>query len=302
MTDKKIRSMTKPELIATLKECGEKIHTVKQIHDEILKIREDLDADGLLDQLKAAHADGVTKYEEIEEFYEAMFVDDAENKSMKIGLEETIAQIEEIKKEMLGSPEKGVSGYIDKIKESIAKHDEKCGELLRKIETDLSAGATAFILAKNFRDKVEECKKSRKMWERWTVGVFSLAGVTLFILSLDMSIPSNSEEIIFYIFRSFSLLGVLVWLGVFMGNRRAENRKLEESYKHKEVMASSFSGYKESIKELDDAEKSLLTKHMDNLLDAIKKDSSNFLSAKGEGHPLTGGDNRKTGETQSEPR
>ena len=71
-----------------------------------------------------------------------------------------------------------------------------------------------------------------------------------------------------------------------MGNRRAENKKLEEAYKHKEVMAKSFTGYKKSIEELSDDDKTLLIELMKDLLDAIKKDSSSFLSSKGESHPV----------------
>ena len=72
---------------------------------------------------------------------------------------------------------------------------------------------------------------------------------------------------------------------IFLGNRRAENRKLEDAYTHKEVMARSFAGYKKSIEYLSEDDKTLLTKLMEDLLAAIKKDSSDFLSAKGEKHP-----------------
>ena len=201
---------------------------------------------------------------------------------------------------MLGRPEEGVSGYIDKLKNSLDEYQKRYDDLYQEIETTLRSGATTVSLTKNFSDKVKEYKISRRIWERGLFCLFMVAVVGLYFSGIH--IPPYGKELVPYIFKTFSLAGILIWVAIFMGNRRAESRKLEESYKHKEVMARSFVGYKESIKELDDAEKSLLTKHMDNLLDAIKKDSSNFLSAKGEGHPLTGGDNRKTGETQSEPR
>jgi hypothetical protein len=71
-----------------------------------------------------------------------------------------------------------------------------------------------------------------------------------------------------------------VWLAMFIGNRRAENKKLEESYKHKEIMARTFVGYRESISEIDDKDNTLILKHMENLLDALKVNSSDFLNSK----------------------
>ena len=98
MTDKKIVNMTKPELIATLEECEGKISALNYVQDEIAQIRIDLNNGVLLEQFRMAHTDSIAKHEEIEIFYKATFVDDAENKSMKTGLEETVAQIEETKK------------------------------------------------------------------------------------------------------------------------------------------------------------------------------------------------------------
>ena len=288
MTEKKFIDMSKPELLLTLQECGPEIDAIKDTYDRVMQVRGFL-GDGFLGEIGAARNDGLQKYKEIVEFHKTALARDAENKSMNAELEETIAQIEETKKEMLGSPEEGIaSGYIDEIKKEFKEHQEFYAELYQKIEAELLSGATTVSLAKNFNDKVKEYKENRKIWEISTVVLFSVVGAMLLAFSVAIPIPSNSEGIILYSFRTFPLLGVFGWLAVYMGNRRAENRKLEEAYKHKEVMARSFAGYKEFIKELDADDKSLLTKHMNNLLVAIEKDSSGFLSAKGERHPLTG--------------
>lgn len=45
-------------------------------------------------------------------------------------------------------------------------------------------------------------------------------------------------------------------------------------------MASSYTGYRDAIEELEEDDRELLVNHMNNLLDAIKKDSSEFLNSK----------------------
>lgn len=77
-----------------------------------------------------------------------------------------------------------------------------------------------------------------------------------------------------------------IWLLIFIWNRRAEAKKLEEWYKHKEVMARSFIWYKKSIEDLEweikDEDKELMKLHMKNLLDTINQDTSSFLNSKWE--------------------
>jgi hypothetical protein len=45
-------------------------------------------------------------------------------------------------------------------------------------------------------------------------------------------------------------------------------------------------GYKKSITEMTDADNELMNIHMNNLLNAISKDSSKFFEIKGESHPV----------------
>lgn len=77
-----------------------------------------------------------------------------------------------------------------------------------------------------------------------------------------------------------------VWLAIFFGNRRAESKKLEELYKHKEVVARSFVGYKKTLEEIGDEDKTLLREHMKNLLGAVSENSATFLNPEGDRHPF----------------
>ncbi len=51
-------------------------------------------------------------------------------------------------------------------------------------------------------------------------------------------------------------------------------------------MARSFMWYRKSVEELNTNDNELLEKHMNNLLTAIGKDSSEFLINQSESHPL----------------
>ena len=58
------------------------------------------------------------------------------------------------------------------------------------------------------------------------------------------------------------------------------------SGKHKEVMARAFVGYKQTLEELGDRDKTLLKTHMDNLLKAMSENSATFLNPEGDKHPV----------------
>jgi hypothetical protein len=114
--------------------------------------------------------------------------------------------------------------------------------------------------------------------------------IVLWYISIWIWETPTIEDILLYWLYRLPLVSAVIWLAIFVSNRRAEAKKLEESYKHKEVMARSFMGYKDSIKQLQQAmwtdDFTLLTKHMDNLLDSIATDSSKFLIDKWEKHPF----------------
>lgn len=162
-------------------------------------------------------------------------------------------------------------------------HEKKYKELYNKIEKELLSGATTVSLAKEFNDKAKEFKMTRINWQRGIICVLTMAILTT-VVSFYLYIDVGSIQKWLF---SLPTYGFLIWMVIYMGNRRAENAKLEEMYKHKEAMAKTFFGYKKSIEELTEDDKNLLIKHMENLLEAIKKDPSNILSSKGEKHFAT---------------
>jgi hypothetical protein len=107
-----------------------------------------------------------------------------------------------------------------------------------------------------------------------------------FIFDSVKNITLEYKDVYLHLLLNLPFLIFAIWWLIFVLNRRAEAKKLEESYKHKEVMARAYVWYKESITELDNTDNQLLETHMSNLLEAMKVDSSDFLSSKWENHPF----------------
>jgi len=238
-----------------------------------------------------------SKVSELLKYHKEIFEGDEENDSIKQSFETYLKESEvlfndtESKKNNLDifyekifgkKDEKGeIDGGLEK---EITKYESRYKTLFDKIES-LLPGATTAGLAKVFSDKVDAYKTSGSRWTWISFGLLVL--LTIYYIykpltaeTLDQTLMGLLNRLPFIIFA--------VWLVVFSGNRRAEDRKLEESYKHKEVMARSFVGYKEQIEDLEqsDKDKVLLKSHMENLLSAIAANSGDFLDKKGDNSPL----------------
>lgn len=183
--------------------------------------------------------------------------------------------------------------HIDTLEKALGELEEKAqliqsqSETLRnQIETELHAGVTSVNLSKSFADKVTEYHKNSKFWSVFFVllmlALLVYYGAATFSVEKILNLQDVWRHLIF---RSpFWVFGI--WLAIFFGNRRAESKKLEELYKHKEVMARSFVGYRQTLIELGDEDKALLKEHMGNLLKAMNENSATFLNTEGDKHPL----------------
>lgn len=175
--------------------------------------------------------------------------------------------------------------YFNRIEWQIKKFDEQ----YEKIKKELDAWATNVALSKVFNDKVKDYDNSEKYWALCFILVLTSMIFFLIIISITNFFTwkiNTLTEIFYHILFNLPLFVFIIWLSIFIWNRRAEAKKLEESYKHKEVMARAYIWYKESISDLTNDNNKLLEKHMENLLNAMSVDSSEFLSSKWENHPF----------------
>jgi len=305
MDGKPFKKMTKNEIRQLFEEAGKNIGLINSFVQEIEKSKQTIaDANEKINGENGFLSQIETRSQEIKEAHDELVVDDDKGDSVKTQLENLFEEfekskekIEEVQNNVLGyekTNEAGetqkIQGLFEKINDFHQKQKEKYEILYRQIEEELEAGTTSVNLSKSFADKVREYFWSGIVWS----SLFIVAVVVIVIYSY-ITITEEGQYITtindawrFLIFRA-PLIAFAVWLVGFLGNRRAESKKLEESYKHKEVIARSFVGYRETIEGFNDSDNKLLEKHMGNLLEAVSKNSSEFLNFEGERYPLIEG-------------
>ncbi|MDD4151577.1 MAG: hypothetical protein PHR68_03105 [Candidatus Gracilibacteria bacterium] len=318
---KTINGMNASELKQLLRDTIEKINqidgSISQIDANLLKSSESNDkVDSLLYDITDAyneiygfegnenHDPKESKLDKLKEAYNTIIIGNDENIALKTQIEEFVTYIEtkklevdKFKKQIFGDlktkddgTEERIPGLFDNINNFHTSQKEKFQTLYDKIEEELTAGTTSVALAKVFSDKVVDYNKENNKWSN--IFIF----IILFILgyyalsTINNDTINNLSELGNFLLLRAPFFAMAIWLLIFIGNRRAEAKKLEEGYKHKEVMARSFIGYKKSIEDLEgeikDEDKELMKLHMKNLLDTINQDTSSFLNSKGENHPF----------------
>ncbi len=250
--DKKIEKMTKSELLDCIKSATKMTGDIDSIYDDVCEKRDAI-------------------------------------KDLTSKLKEHDKDFQQLKYAFFGSGikeerEQGAIGDMGKRINELEESQNRVNKLEAKINKELLSGTTTISLSKNFKDKASEYKKSRRIWEGSLILILIFA--ILYSIQYVNIAKTNIVEVFINFIPHIPTFILIVWLVIFIGNRRAESKKLEESYTHKAVVSQSFTGYKKSIADLDGEDKVLLSTHMGNLLATINKDSSIFLSAKGENHPV----------------
>lgn len=274
---------------------------VKEMHDSVVNLN-------AKQELSNVIADAGKLLQTIKSYHSQVF--DGDEESGESSIQEQISDLiqllaahknefDDLKKSMLGGFSKDEEGkkhktlgYIREIQKKFEGYEAQYQKMYQRIDGVLLSGATTVALAKHFNTKVKEYSQARKRWERMLFLLFVVGFVGLSVAAIFFPYSGEWREWIPLLLRQVPFISLFVWAVFLVGNRRAENQKLEESYKHKEVMAQSFTGYRKSIEEISTKDTELLQTLMRDLLDAIKQDSSAFLSAKGENHPVADATNK----------
>ena len=293
MTDKRtINQMKVGDLRNLVTELLDKINAIEKAHNKIAQIADDAIIAKTQDHMRTINrwygqifgnsmqTGAVSIKEQIDDWIESLKEHEDKFDAMEMEMHGGVTVDEE-------GNEQEKPGYIKAVKEKLDGYEDRYTKLYNRIEKTLLPGATTVELTKHFNAKMKEYSTARKIWEGVVAILFVCGFGILVYLAANASYPTNWREWVFWLLRYAPAFSIFIWLMVWAGNRRAENHKLEESYKHKEVMAQSFTGYKKSIEEISGNDKELLETLMRDLLDAIKQDSSAFLSAKGENPPIT---------------
>ena len=221
--------------------------------------------------IEQSHSIVVQKEEEIKSKLEAILQihSEAENKK---------SEIEKLKSE--------TKAAFEKINDFYQKQEERYLAFYKQIEEELKAGTTSVNLSKSFADKVGEYHKNSRLWSWYFIALLIVLIIYYGIITFSINEVKTLQDVWRHLGFRFPFLVFGIWLAIFFGNRRAESKKLEELYKHKEAMARSFVGYKKTLEELGDEDKVLLKQHMENLLKAMSENSASFLNSEGDKHPF----------------
>jgi len=211
--------------IETIKnQSSEAIGEIKTLKDEIEETR-----DELTEKLNAVEV----KKEDIDKFFIKIFGEEDEQGKRSGGLSARLSQKEKEADTFLNTQEK------------------RYKELFEKIES-LLPGATSTGLAQAYYDQKTSYKWPVIIWAI----VFILALVGVFItglLSYENGVKLSFEELLDVQQATSKLIAripfffALIWLAAFSSKQYRQNKRLEQEYAHKEVLAKSYQGYKREL-------------------------------------------------------
>lgn len=304
--ERTINGMKKWDLLSlikkTLKDIAQiesSLTTIQNIEEEISWSNDKVNSEEwFFKKIEDAYKKIDEKFNQINWYYQKLLIDeedDDDDKSIKTQIDLVFneintykEEIEEFKKKIRWYKEweKEIEWLFDSINNFHDKQQEKYNKLYAKIEEELQAGTTSIALAKVFTDKVTSYKQASEKRSNRFIRVLIFIICYFGVISIIFPLTEIEDVLLSLLYRS-PFLAFWIWLIIFFWNRRAESKKLEESYKHKEVMARAFIWYKKSIEELgEEIDNELTNKHMNNLLDTMNKDSSEFLDSKWDKHPI----------------
>lgn len=291
-----IRGMRLPDMRKLIEDTLDQINQIQQGHQKLMQAVKILDERDLVAELQAVQGQADKSLGEIRSFRDEIYEEGEDGEDpIKDRIRGLVAALRAKEKEFakaklqaLGGKftdddgnEKELAGYLADLRHKLNGYMKKYDDLYEKIQRELVSGVTTVSMSKAFNLKAAEYKKSRILWQSGMFSFFAIGlGYSVYFYTKVHAL--SGQEMLLSSLQHIPIAGIFVSLMVFMGNRRAENKKLEEVYNHKEAMANSYVGYKKSIEELADADQELLKELMRNLLNAIKKDPSKFLKSKGE--------------------
>jgi len=187
---------------------------------------------------------------------------------MMQGLKESHAKILGVKNDE-GVLVNGLENKYDDLISKIVIYEDKQKEIHKTITkqmNELLKGVTSAGLASSFQKQRLKYEKPIKNYGRLfvlSIGLLVLIGLSTFIgydkgNGFSWSVPDGLIEMTIATFMRAPIAAPIVWLTVFSAARRAENRRLEEEYAHKETIARAYNGFKEQVDAISNEDSTVL--------------------------------------------
>ncbi|MBL7919106.1 MAG: hypothetical protein JNJ40_02260 [Bacteroidia bacterium] len=248
---------------STISTISANVDKINEFHSEILRPKEGQDKS------------------QIELFREAF----SSVSSDRIKSEAEVKAIENYKIELLGDQEKNIVGQkqrIDELENEIKTKkklwEDNSDTLFKKIE-GLLPGATATGLAKAYQD--QRISYNKPYWGWAITFVVTLCCIILFAIS-NLKDASSVEDAFLKVISRLPFFVPAFWLAIFASKQQSQNKRLQQEYAHKEVLAKSYEADKREIEKLpDSAEKTKLSeKLLETMIDSAKFNPSETLGSR----------------------
>lgn len=276
-------------------EYTSKIEEFEETYNQLSEIRNNINS--LHTKIKNKDKEISKQAQEIQEKYNVICQDEYKDSLYTEIVKNSgrISQIEKQAAEQLKTISQNLEEFEKKFQENneflkgLEQQREKISNWEKEIE-NLLREATNASLASSY----EETRKSYNMGIRiWHITFFTCI-IIMFLLSVlsifDVSITTQQIDwkLNIDVDNYLSILNSflirlpfyipLAWLAIFATNRRNENKRLQEEYRHKETLAKAYSGYKEQIEKLDNTKaKELAEKLMDKLVEMTNENPNRSL-------------------------
>ena len=207
--------------------------------------------------------------------------------NMAIQFAQKLIELDNFHIEVFGNLEgdKRVGGLKQEVKDrlnEIDKYDETQKQQIQKWKNeirDLLDIATNASLASSYEKSNKSYKCAIMGWNAtFIISILGIFGVAIWGF-VEIADKISDPLVIFgAIFARLPFYIPLAWLAIFATNRRNENKRLQEEYKHKETLAKAYSGYKEQIEKLEDSKaQELAEKLMDKLVEMTNENPNRSL-------------------------
>ena len=207
--------------------------------------------------------------------------------NMAIQFAQKLIELDNFHIEVFGNLEgdKRVGGLKQEVKDrlnEIDKYDETQKQQIQKWKNeirDLLDIATNASLASSYEKSNKSYKCAIMGWNAtFIISILGIFGVAIWGF-VEIADKISDPLVIFgAIFARLPFYIPLAWLAIFATNRRNENKRLQEEYKHKETLAKAYSGYKEQIEKLEDSKaQELAEKLMDKLVEMTNENPNRAL-------------------------
>lgn len=148
----------------------------------------------------------------------------------------------------------------------------------------LLPGATAVGLAAFYHEEQQKYTQPIKAFNRYFVIAVLCIPLAVFTFGyFDINLEVTDNAYINLILR-YSITFPFIWIASFLAKRRAENKKIQQEYVHKEAMAKIFIGFKDSVNDLEEGKATDLAARFIATID--RNPSKEILNEKGFIHAI----------------